>query len=95
MNMISEEVLALEPDIIAWRRHMHQNPELSFQAVSYTHLDVYKRQAKGKAEGLSGSDWRMLLLPTFHAGAGAVSYTHLDVYKRQIFYSAIFQFVQD
>ena len=26
--MISEEVLALEPDIIAWRRHMHQNPEL-------------------------------------------------------------------
>ena len=31
--MISEEVLALEPDIIAWRRHMHQNPELSFQEV--------------------------------------------------------------
>ena len=31
--MISEEVLALEPDIIAWRRHMHQNPELSFQGA--------------------------------------------------------------
>ena len=36
MNMISEEVLALEPDIIAWRRHMHQNPELSFQEVHTT-----------------------------------------------------------
>ena len=61
--------------------------------VSYTHLDVYKRQ--------------YLLFPTFVSGAGirgwdcetaiccigcitAVSYTHLDVYKRQLL-----QFVPD
>ena len=55
--------------------------------VSYTHLDVYKRQ-----------ELRMDIQPAFHyAGDGrlmekvfsnvlgnaAVSYTHLDVYKRQ------------
>ena len=40
-------------NIIAWRRHFHLHPELSGQEqqtalfiapVSYTHLDVYKRQ---------------------------------------------------
>ena len=62
-------------------------------AGSYTHLDVYKRQASI----LLG----MMILPTiigvtesairsvpahYYEGAlalGAVSYTHLDVYKRQ------------
>ena len=45
--MISEEVLALEPDIIAWRRHMHQNPELSFQEV---HTTAYLTEALKKAD---------------------------------------------
>ena len=53
----------------------------TLEAVSYTHLDVYKRQIFcGAAEGheqlaapLAGAD-----------GLMPVSYTHLDVYKRQI-----------
>ena len=50
--------------------------------VSYTHLDVYKRQAEMETE-----------TPVFQRSKGgcktgrkgrkAVSYTHLDVYKRQ------------
>ena len=62
--------------------------------VSYTHLDVYKRQSRIGAtialgfvlffvavpSGLSGVVW---------AATGAagipVSYTHLDVYKRQVY----------
>ena len=57
--------------------------------VSYTHLDVYKRQAlEGRLAGSPGmakavdivkgyfKEWK--LIPR-----GAVSYTHLDVYKRQ------------
>ena len=50
MNMISEEVLALEPDIIAWRRHMHQNPELSFQEV---HTTAYLTEELKKIPGLT------------------------------------------
>lgn len=34
--MISKEVLALESDMISWRRHLHQYPELSFQEVRTT-----------------------------------------------------------
>ncbi|OUG01767.1 hypothetical protein AZ049_004426 [Escherichia coli] len=49
--------------------------ELEFRegilSVSYTHLDVYKRQVYGIR--ISG---RYI----------TVSYTHLDVYKRQIIY---------
>ena len=48
--MISEEVLALEPDIIAWRRHMHQNPELSFQEVNTT---AYLTEELRKIPGLT------------------------------------------
>ena len=49
------------------------------EAVSYTHLDVYKRQAYARcafqpAQAAIGPGFR---------GAGPVSYTHLDVYKRQ------------
>ncbi|MEJ1283781.1 hypothetical protein NN561_014756 [Cricetulus griseus] len=51
--------------------------------VSYTHLDVYKRQAWGHVTDCRGR--------ALHPGpgraaaqdAGTVSYTHLDVYKRQ------------
>ena len=48
--MISEEVLALESDIIAWRRHMHQNPELSFQEV---HTTAYLTEELKKIPGLT------------------------------------------
>ena len=57
--------------------------------VSYTHLDVYKRQAPSGARGIS-----LFIVPKFlkdasgnytiRNDAGPVSYTHLDVYKRQI-----------
>ena len=56
-------------------------------SVSYTHLDVYKRQNMGryikwlemnKSKGESLFYWKKLL-----KGYEAVSYTHLDVYKRQ------------
>ena len=52
------------------------------QAVSYTHLDVYKRQS------LSYKAFYILIviliaLSSFLVCIIAVSYTHLDVYKRQ------------
>ncbi|NLU24650.1 MAG: amidohydrolase [Clostridiales bacterium] len=34
--MFSQEVLALAPQVIQWRRRMHQHPELSFQEFSTT-----------------------------------------------------------
>ena len=50
--MISKEVLALEPDVIAWRRHMHQNPELSFQEVNTTaYLTEELPPETGRASG--------------------------------------------
>ena len=54
-------------------------------SVSYTHLDVYKRQVQAKAQLLASQG----KTPLFYAYNGqmigliAVSYTHLDVYKRQ------------
>ena len=44
------------------------------EAVSYTHLDVYKRQALARA---------VLGQRIAQIGFRPVSYTHLDVYKRQ------------
>lgn len=34
--MFDPEVCAIEPDLIAWRRHMHQNPEVSFEETQTT-----------------------------------------------------------
>ena len=34
--MFDCEVRAIEPDLIAWRRHLHQNPEVSFEEVETT-----------------------------------------------------------
>ena len=52
--------------------------------VSYTHLDVYKRQLmdglKNKAQDRSN---RKVLMETASVQYAPVSYTHLDVYKRQ------------
>ena len=52
-------------------------------AVSYTHLDVYKRQdPRGiEADGNLDGDYSDHLRQSDFA---AVSYTHLDVYKRQM-----------
>ena len=88
--------------------HLHDSglPNVTrFWPVSYTHLDVYKRQAVRAIIGgtvtdyLPGSEyaWKVFVL---HADAGirlvvfqqyvvAVSYTHLDVYKRQLYFERI------
>ena len=61
------------------------------QPVSYTHLDVYKRQYQGRdplreiideahAHNIKVHAWFEY---GFAASYGPVSYTHLDVYKRQ------------
>ena len=34
--MFDCEVRAIEPDVIAWRRHLHQYPEVSFEEVATT-----------------------------------------------------------
>ena len=57
--------------------------------VSYTHLDVYKRQEYGQRQrncNLEDMDMDSLQRVSDALGipTGAVSYTHLDVYKRQI-----------
>ena len=62
---------------------------LPLTAVSYTHLDVYKRQPSislmaewmmRRSSGFMGSSvWPRPVRATF----APVSYTHLDVYKRQ------------
>ena len=68
-------------------------------AVSYTHLDVYKRQPKecvckgtSPLNPLSAGCHRLLSIVTkmltygsnkYSCTSSAVSYTHLDVYKRQ------------
>ena len=64
------------------------------KSVSYTHLDVYKRQRLG----IDIADYRQMLLDTNNSqlfsydewreehgdSIEPVSYTHLDVYKRQV-----------
>ena len=65
--------------------------------VSYTHLDVYKRQGVGLAAPQIGLPIRVVVVdldvlsedyPEYKgfrkAYINAVSYTHLDVYKRQL-----------
>ena len=51
----------------------------AFISVSYTHLDVYKRQvwAGTWPHGMA------MLMAGIAYDLEAVSYTHLDVYKRQ------------
>ena len=68
-------------------------------SVSYTHLDVYKRQGKLIDEIFGEFCEGTFIQPTFitdypvemspltkmhRSKPGPVSYTHLDVYKRQI-----------
>ena len=61
----------------------------SLTAVSYTHLDVYKRQSKvfefyteDYADTMSLAVFLISLAVSVYFAA--VSYTHLDVYKRQV-----------
>ena len=51
-------------------------------AVSYTHLDVYKRQGLLNGGGIFVG-LKLLTQSTASCSMGSVSYTHLDVYKRQ------------
>ena len=53
--------------------------------VSYTHLDVYKRQVlpmRRVMDFLRSVDG-LVMGTIFLVAVGPVSYTHLDVYKRQ------------
>ena len=57
-------------------------------AVSYTHLDVYKRQEDGLQEEVEKLRAEVKRRPSaIMMCAATVSYTHLDVYKRQVHYS--------
>ena len=59
--------------------------------VSYTHLDVYKRQGRYymtySGNFFAGPDYAVGYATSAHPlgpyAKAAVSYTHLDVYKRQ------------
>ena len=56
---------------------------IGYNPVSYTHLDVYKRQgteAAGMKESAESSTAQSTDVSDL---SGPVSYTHLDVYKRQ------------
>ena len=59
----------------------------SVEPVSYTHLDVYKRQGLGESIGAITEDAPIgsKTITASLTGVSAVSYTHLDVYKRQVF----------
>ena len=65
-------------------------------SVSYTHLDVYKRQLKGRKatsypsfmevlskDGAVTSEDSVVVDGNITTSRGPVSYTHLDVYKKQ------------
>ena len=66
------------------RRHMTGS-----DSVSYTHLDVYKRQGWRRASTMAVQSLRSGLgqgsFRHSQATSATVSYTHLDVYKRQAF----------
>ena len=56
---------------------------LSAGAVSYTHLDVYKRQVLNVAVNYGGRQEIVRGMQILARRVQPVSYTHLDVYKRQ------------
>ena len=71
------------------------HPLFDVRAVSYTHLDVYKRQVVSRIEKKCHNGAIILAHPTQDTADAlqevinivrAVSYTHLDVYKRQDIY---------
>ena len=52
--------------------------------VSYTHLDVYKRQQFTRGYGLAFGYAERKAMGMALVDRAPVSYTHLDVYKRQV-----------
>ena len=87
--------LTLQPDLFGSWELLRESGQIGGRAqlkreqyllpVSYTHLDVYKRQVEAQLKRLSRDRTRPLLLrgdreQVLH---DPVSYTHLDVYKRQ------------
>ena len=65
----------------------------SFHPVSYTHLDVYKRQVlvcRFRLFPIWSKTYSFVNeISPLSGSAKSVSYTHLDVYKRQIWRNAI------
>ena len=72
-----------------WNSSFRKQQMDSIHSVSYTHLDVYKRQVKGYENGTreiyvaDENGPRKLTKDEELSNLDAVSYTHLDVYKRQ------------
>ena len=71
------------------RTCMQSIPAAAAASVSYTHLDVYKRQLIQRMENNTGqlTDINLRIWNQSVKNAGTfttVSYTHLDVYKRQV-----------
>ena len=64
-------------------RSMNLSNSVAVAAVSYTHLDVYKRQSRYHSERAISAPPKRPLTSTLIPLA-PVSYTHLDVYKRQV-----------
>ena len=54
----------------------------SLGTVSYTHLDVYKRQLQPAIRAIA-----KIGVNNSVGSPSTVSYTHLDVYKRQVMFS--------
>ena len=89
--------VANEPDSVYLFSYSHADGSGGLKPVSYTHLDVYKRQALRKVEewyvgdgfysdgpGFAFDYYNSFVLhPMYVECLEAVSYTHLDVYKRQ------------
>ena len=64
-----------------------QAPPLNSSSVSYTHLDVYKRQpmpCMTTGWFLNTRSWWANFSGSRVISSATVSYTHLDVYKRQV-----------
>ena len=62
--------------------HVPEPSLITITPVSYTHLDVYKRQVRLTGRKDDNKVYRHFT--GYPGGLVAVSYTHLDVYKRQI-----------
>ena len=86
-----------------WSCFTNRPSQCRQESVSYTHLDVYKRQVLYHALHciLSWAPWCLQAYPQLLflyspvvPGEQAVSYTHLDVYKRQIISLTEFVFTQ-
>ena len=76
------------PSYDAFNPRKYSSKEAVISAVSYTHLDVYKRQTQFRTQSQCPSGCTAVVSqvrrpPGCGVASGAVSYTHLDVYKRQ------------